>query len=230
MGVVMAGAAAFVHVRHGVFVSAAAGSSSARSPARCWRWPRRARAGSASRTWCGRGAAAPRAAIPPPAPVPAPATRRAIPPPGLPVTPLIRLASRAGGGRHPRSSSSRSGSGPVHRPPAPVRHSDHASRRELGQWSERGHADGVGFRRLIHGGSSREPSTARRRRATSRSCSPGCCSARSCSRTATRSYDRRPRPHDAGLRVDEHPGGDLLGRLRDRRRGRRRRPGGRSAR
>ena len=190
MGVVMAGAAAFVHAGTACSSVPAAGSSSARSPARCWRWPRRARAGSASRTWCGRGPAAPRRPrSPPPAGARAggghPAARTAGDAPDPPRaragpvaagTPGLRRAGAIG----PRRCIAR------RRPCATSR-----SRRvdgELGQGSERGHADGVGFRLPITGGSSAgEPHASRRRRATSRSWSPGCCSARSCSRTATRS-------------------------------------------
>ena len=113
MGFVMAGAAVFVHARHGVFVScrrlgagrldrrrAAGAGGGGPGPAQ----PRAHGAGAARR--------APTAAIPPPAPAPVAREQEVIPPPGLPVTPLIRLApSRAGGGRRPRSSSSRSDRG-----------------------------------------------------------------------------------------------------------------------
>ena len=124
MGVVMAGAAAFVHARHGVFVSAGGwelvGSIAAALLALAAAGPGRLSLAYVARA---RGRRAPTAAIPPPERVPAPAWEEAIPPPGLPVTPLIRLAPQPGRWRPaPPVFVEPERSGPVYRPPAPVRH------------------------------------------------------------------------------------------------------------
>ena len=59
MLVVMSGAAVFVHIPHGVFVANGGWELVGSSPPRCSRWPWRARAGSASPTWCACGRSAP---------------------------------------------------------------------------------------------------------------------------------------------------------------------------
>ena len=95
----------FVHVRHGVFVSCrrlGAGRLDRRSAAGAGRGgpgPAQPRAPAA-----GAAAAARRPRSAPPAPAPVARGEEAIPPPGLPVTPLIRArpaAAGTGGGRHP---------------------------------------------------------------------------------------------------------------------------------
>jgi putative oxidoreductase len=124
MGFVMAGAAAFVHARHGVFVGAGGwelvGSIAGALLALAVAGPGRL---SFAHMVQVRARRAPTPAIPPPAPAPAPAWEEAIPPPGLPQTPLIRLAPQPGRWRPaPPVFVEPERSGPAHRPPAPVRH------------------------------------------------------------------------------------------------------------
>jgi len=119
-----AGAAVFVHARHGVFVSAG-GWELVGSIAGALLAPAAAGPGRLSLAYVvrARPRRAPTAAIPPPAPAPAPAWEEAIPPPGLPVTPLIRLAPQPDRWQPAPSvfvEPERSGS--ARRPPAPVRH------------------------------------------------------------------------------------------------------------
>ena len=91
MGFVMAGAAGFVHVRHGVFVAAGGwelvGSIAGALLALAVAGP----GGSASRTCSGRGRSGRRLPSPPAPAVRSDREQDVIPPPGLPVTPLIRL-------------------------------------------------------------------------------------------------------------------------------------------
>ena len=124
MGFVMAGAAAFVHARHGVFVSAGGwelvGSIAGALLALAVAGPGRLSLAYVVRA---RARRAPTVAIPPRAP--APAWEEAIPPPGLPVTPLIRLAPQPDRWRPAPPvfvEPERSGPLPVRHPPAPVRH------------------------------------------------------------------------------------------------------------
>jgi putative oxidoreductase len=116
MGIVMVGAAAFVHARHGVFVSdggwelvgSIAGALLALAAAGPGRFSlvhlRRER----------RRRPVP-AEVPPPPLAPVPYVQDFIPPPGLPVTPLIRLAPSA------FVEPERTGPSPMHRRPTPAR-------------------------------------------------------------------------------------------------------------
>lgn len=122
MGFVMAGAAAFVHARHGVFVGAGGwelvGSIAGALLALAAAGP--GRLSLAHVVWA-RARRAPAAAIPPPAP----AWEEAIPPPGLPMMPMVRLAPEPDRWRQAPpvfAESERSGTLPVRRHPAPVRH------------------------------------------------------------------------------------------------------------
>ena len=125
MGFVMAGAAAFVHARHGVFVSTGGwelvGSIAGALLAVAAAGPGRLSLAYVMRARTRRALTT---AVPPPAPAPAPAWEEAIPPPGLPVTPLIRLAPQQQDGWRPAPPVfvEPERSVPVRRPPAPVRH------------------------------------------------------------------------------------------------------------
>jgi putative oxidoreductase len=92
MGFVMAGAAAFVHARHGVFVADGGwelvGSIAGALLALAVAGPGRLSVAHVARRRSQRPAPV---AVPPRVPVPVDTEHEVIPPPGLPVTPLIRL-------------------------------------------------------------------------------------------------------------------------------------------